>query len=467
MIQPQCAADPYCFDENFVCEGCCSTGLAKNGKNCWDKEFTKERCCYQEAESAHESELACGHRNELDRLKHVDLDQALRGDYYQHLEKSDKIWADEVLRIKAQIAEIEKLANKSTIDPITTEMNYEYCKWRCQDWNTNNKHNDKEVCVAFSWNGASQDDNCIKHNKKCQPSGNIDTQFNQWYTEDMDPIEFCRHVANKGLCEDEMHAQGNACAGYCNTKKMRGKIPTYSLVRAAPPEKSPKTEGCVNSFNSLHDCKNGPFYSDTDPLELATHTSEHECETQCNDNCDCKGYTYYTRGDKRGKNCVLLKYDENNLNMKNSFGSDFETVTKIQDKGDHNWCPECQCDNEGRKLGATGGDWCTLVQGACKHPDTGIENKKDHEGKFEKTVTCKNTNICPKFDIPQCCDDIVAYCTPELLNGTYGPQWECGSQWANQYCHTSCGRINIAKNKYSCMPRNLARPDMELLPAIC
>ena len=40
-----CAKDPKCFDANYECTGCCSTGLAKNGANCWDEKYTTKRCC--------------------------------------------------------------------------------------------------------------------------------------------------------------------------------------------------------------------------------------------------------------------------------------------------------------------------------------------------------------------------------------------------------------------------------------
>ena len=42
---PICAKDPSCFDPNYECEGCCSTGLAKNGAPCWDAVYTTKRCC--------------------------------------------------------------------------------------------------------------------------------------------------------------------------------------------------------------------------------------------------------------------------------------------------------------------------------------------------------------------------------------------------------------------------------------
>ena len=44
---PSCAKDMACFDANFECTGCCSTGLAKNGAGCWDITYTIQRCCLQ------------------------------------------------------------------------------------------------------------------------------------------------------------------------------------------------------------------------------------------------------------------------------------------------------------------------------------------------------------------------------------------------------------------------------------
>ena len=43
---PICAKDPSCFDANYECTGCCSTGLAKNGVSCWDSVYTIEKCCH-------------------------------------------------------------------------------------------------------------------------------------------------------------------------------------------------------------------------------------------------------------------------------------------------------------------------------------------------------------------------------------------------------------------------------------
>ena len=39
------AKDPACFDENYECVGCCTTGTAKNSALCWDQKFTLPRCC--------------------------------------------------------------------------------------------------------------------------------------------------------------------------------------------------------------------------------------------------------------------------------------------------------------------------------------------------------------------------------------------------------------------------------------
>ena len=40
-----CARDPTCFDENYVCSSCCSTGNALNGVSCWGGVYTQARCC--------------------------------------------------------------------------------------------------------------------------------------------------------------------------------------------------------------------------------------------------------------------------------------------------------------------------------------------------------------------------------------------------------------------------------------
>ena len=40
-----CAKDPGCFDTNYVCSGCCSTGLSVSGGSCWDATYTIARCC--------------------------------------------------------------------------------------------------------------------------------------------------------------------------------------------------------------------------------------------------------------------------------------------------------------------------------------------------------------------------------------------------------------------------------------
>jgi predicted esterase len=48
----QCAKDHSCFDFNYECIGCCSTGLAKNGAPCWDAVYTVSRCCNQGASAA-------------------------------------------------------------------------------------------------------------------------------------------------------------------------------------------------------------------------------------------------------------------------------------------------------------------------------------------------------------------------------------------------------------------------------
>merc|ERR1712139_597260 len=41
----ECAKDTSCFDTNYECTGCCSTGIAKNGVGCWDLVYTIARCC--------------------------------------------------------------------------------------------------------------------------------------------------------------------------------------------------------------------------------------------------------------------------------------------------------------------------------------------------------------------------------------------------------------------------------------
>ena len=43
----QCAKDTSCFDANYECTGCCSTGKAVNGAPCWDAVYTTSRCCNQ------------------------------------------------------------------------------------------------------------------------------------------------------------------------------------------------------------------------------------------------------------------------------------------------------------------------------------------------------------------------------------------------------------------------------------
>ena len=40
-----CAKDDTCFDSNYTCERCCSTGVAVNGAACWDASYTPSRCC--------------------------------------------------------------------------------------------------------------------------------------------------------------------------------------------------------------------------------------------------------------------------------------------------------------------------------------------------------------------------------------------------------------------------------------
>ena len=48
----QCAKDSSCFDFNYECTSCCSTGLAKNGAPCWDATYTVSRCCASSAAAA-------------------------------------------------------------------------------------------------------------------------------------------------------------------------------------------------------------------------------------------------------------------------------------------------------------------------------------------------------------------------------------------------------------------------------
>ena len=303
----------------------------------------------------------CGNRNEMDQLKNVDLDQALRG---QEKELGSE-YGENVKKIQARIAEMEKLANENTINireleeqansnyalidkTYSRENNLGHCKQRCKNWNKNwnNKADpNAEVCVAIGWQynpGAGQPSagDCYMQSKKCPPSDYIadrDVDFRQWVTLDMDvdPREVCGDFVDKNLCNDV----GDTCTAYCNTKETRGRIPTYRVVKSGERMTHNKIDGCVVGFNLEGNCEDGPFYSDTDHLEWATHTFEHECETQCNDNCDCTGYTWYKEGNYGGKNCKLLKYEEGDLDMKKSLGElKIRTVTKIQDKDEHYWC---------------------------------------------------------------------------------------------------------------------------------
>jgi len=41
-----CAKDATCFGGKYVCEGCCTgDGKATDGTDCWDQQYTRERCC--------------------------------------------------------------------------------------------------------------------------------------------------------------------------------------------------------------------------------------------------------------------------------------------------------------------------------------------------------------------------------------------------------------------------------------
>ena len=127
--------------------------------------------------------------------------------------------------------------------------------------------------------------------------------------------------------------------------------------------------------------------------------------------------------------------------------------------------PECQCNDEGRKLGVGGrdSDYCTLVQPACMHPVTKNINKKDYKGKYEQSVSCKDTTICPTaFNKAKCCDDVVPDICARFAHGTDN-RYKCGSEWANKYCQETCG-FNAG-----CIPQNFAmsRPDADLLAQEC
>lgn len=43
--EEMCARDMSCFDSDYVCVPCCTTGVSTSGKACWDHDYTQERCC--------------------------------------------------------------------------------------------------------------------------------------------------------------------------------------------------------------------------------------------------------------------------------------------------------------------------------------------------------------------------------------------------------------------------------------
>ena len=59
-VSDTCAADNACFDSLYMCEPCCSTGVASSGIPCWDHYYTKKRCCNSAKMREARRDCACG-----------------------------------------------------------------------------------------------------------------------------------------------------------------------------------------------------------------------------------------------------------------------------------------------------------------------------------------------------------------------------------------------------------------------